>query len=186
MIIVYINYSYCYQKIIKERNHKTMSKENLTLNEIYQTSVNIERNASEFYKKAADNASDEEVKTLFIKLSRMEDDHAKTFSEMRGQLKDEEGRENVFDRGDEMSALLVYGKDLYGWEGKAGPDKPLTGKEDRLDLLKSALEAEKNTVIFYTMIKQYSSSQSRKNDIDNIILEEMRHIAAIEDTISNN
>jgi len=62
---------------------------------------------------------------------------------------------------------------------KADPSAQLTGKETMEDILKTAIGLEKDSVVFYLGVKEIVPERLSKQRIDDIIKEEMGHIAAL-------
>ena len=54
--------------------------------EIFEIAEQIERNGAKFYRRAAEYIGDKKTKQTLLELADMEDDHEKTFIEMRKQL----------------------------------------------------------------------------------------------------
>ena len=159
-----------------------MAEKHFTLAEIYDTAIRIERNASAFYGNAIGKAPDAAMKQRLQSLADMEKDHERIFTRMRESLGTEQTAPLV-DKSNEMYSLIETGEKLYGYEGKAGPDRELGGDEDKQRLLRYALDAEEHTVELYSAIKQYSDSDGDKEKIEKIIQEERKHIATIKELI---
>jgi rubrerythrin len=66
-----------------------------------------------------------------------------------------------------------------GYEGKISRTEKLTGKETIEDILKVAINAEKNSVAFYSGIKQFVPDRAGKDRIEAIITEELGHLAML-------
>ena len=147
--------------------------------EIFEIAEQIERNGAKFYREAAGLSSDADVKKMLLSLAAMEDGHEKTFGQMRKELTDEEKEANVFDPDNEVAQYLRTMADFHGTEGKASSTEKLTGKESMADILKIALQAEKNSIAFYVGIKDLVSSKSGKDKVQAIIVEEMAHVSTI-------
>ena len=147
--------------------------------EIFEMAEQIERNGAKFYREAAGNASDVEVKEMLLSLAAMEDGHQKTFAQMRRELSDEEKESNVFDPDNEVGQYLRTMADFHGTEGKVSSSEKLTGQESMADILKIALQAEKNSIAFYVGIKDMLSSRAGKEKVQSIIIEEMAHVSTI-------
>jgi rubrerythrin len=147
--------------------------------EIFEMAEQIERNGAKFYHEAADKASDADLKEMLLSLAAMEDGHQKTFAQMRKELSAEEKESNVFDPDNEVAQYLRTMADFHGTEGKAGPTEKLTGQESMADILKIALQAEKNSIAFYVGIKDIVSSKAGKAKVQAIIIEEMAHVSTI-------
>ena len=147
--------------------------------EIFEMAEQIERNGAKFYREAAGNSSDADVKEMLLSLAAMEDGHEKTFIQMRQELSAEEKESNIFDPDDEVAQYLQTMADFHGTEGKVSPTEKLTGNESLADILKIALQAEKNSIAFYVGIKDMVSSKSGKAKVQAIIIEEMAHVSTI-------
>ncbi|MBD3393678.1 MAG: hypothetical protein GF418_16240 [Chitinivibrionales bacterium] len=160
------------------RGNPDMAERHFSPAEILETAIGIEHRASTFYAEAAGNASDQQTAERLNALAAMEQDHERTFTRMRDALPPESD-EGFLDRGDEMLALIQVGRTYYGWEGKAGPGKSLTGRESRPDLLRYALDAEEHTVEFYSRLKTFCDVPEDREHIERIVREEQQHVAAI-------
>lgn len=147
--------------------------------EVFEMAEEIERNAARFYREAAHNAADESVRKMLLSLADMEDGHQKTFAQMRRELTAEERETNVFDPDNQVGEYLRTMADFHGTEGKAGPDEKLTGRESLTEILKIALQAEKNSIAFYVGIKDMVSSKTAKQRVQAIIIEEMAHVSTL-------
>jgi rubrerythrin len=147
--------------------------------QILTTAIEIEHNASAYYRDASRVVRDVALSGTLHELSGMEQRHAETFTAMRSELSDEERSVQPFDPGDEMNFYLEGMKGLHGWEGKAGPNARLSGNETVGELLEIALRAEQDTVFFYTFVKEFVPVSRGRAAVEEIITEEMRHIATI-------
>ena len=147
--------------------------------EIYEMAEQIERNGAKFYREAAASAADADVKKLLLDMAAMEDGHQMIFEQMRKELTEEEKGVNTYGPDNEAAQYLRTMADFHGTEGKAGTDEKLTGKESLEEILKIALQAEKNSIAFYVGIKDLVPSKAGKDRIHHIIIEEMTHVSAI-------
>ena len=147
--------------------------------EIFEMAEQIERNGAKFYREAAGNSTDEDVKKMLLELAAMEDGHELTFSQMRKELSAEDKESNVFDPDNEVAQYLQTMADFHGTEGKVSSTEKLTGNETLAEILRIALQAEKNSIAFYVGIKDLLVTKSGKQQIQAIIIEEMAHVATI-------
>ncbi|MBD3238998.1 MAG: hypothetical protein GF331_00325 [Chitinivibrionales bacterium] len=146
--------------------------------EIVKTAVQIEHSAARFYRQAAENAGDGYGR-LFKSLCKMENDHARIFTEMESAMSQQERGTQRYDPGNEMLYYLENMAGVHAWEGKAGPEKLLTGDETPQEVINIALRAEKEGIYFYTFLKDFVPASQGKGKVDQIIHEEMRHVAAL-------
>jgi rubrerythrin len=147
--------------------------------EIFEMAEQIERNGSKFYREAAEMVSDKDTKKMLLELATMEDGHQKTFAQMRKELSAKEKESNTFDPDNEVAQYLQTMANFHGTEGKVSPTEKLTGKESMADILKIALQAEKNSIAFYVGIKDMVTSKASKAKVQAIIIEEMTHVSTI-------
>jgi rubrerythrin len=147
--------------------------------EVVKTAIEIEKRASSFYREAAEKAKRHEMGTLFTSLSTMETDHARIFGEMEGEMSEQERGTQLYDPGNEMLYFLRDMSGIHAWEGKGGPDQPLSGEESPQEVISIALRAEHEGISFYTFLKDYVPRSTGKDRVDRIIREEMRHVAAL-------
>lgn len=147
--------------------------------EVFEMAEQIERNGAKFYRQAAQKAGDSTLKTMFNDLAAMEEGHEKTFAQMRKELGAEDKEPTTFDPDNQVALYLRTMADFHGTEGKAGPNEFFTGKETLEDVLKTALQAEKNSIAFYVGIRDLVPSKSAKEKVHKIIIEEMAHVSTL-------
>ncbi|MHC4076398.1 MAG: ferritin family protein [Planctomycetota bacterium] len=147
--------------------------------EIFEMAEEIERNGAKFYRRAAEKTSDKETRSLLGNLAEMEDGHLRVFEEMRKELSGREKEQDIFDPDNEAALYLQVMADTHGSEGKKSPAEELTGTESIEDLLRIAINAEKDSVVFYTGLKGYVSAKAGKDKVEAIITEEISHITSL-------
>ncbi len=147
--------------------------------EVFEMAEEIERNGALFYRQASEKASDADVKKMLQELAAMEDGHEKTFGQMRKELSDTEKEQATYDPDNEAAQYLQTLAGFHGTEGKVSPTELLTGQESMVDILKIALQAEKNSIAFYVGIKDLVPNKAGKDKIQAIIIEEMAHVSTI-------
>jgi rubrerythrin len=147
--------------------------------EIFEIAERIEQNAARFYREAAGKAAAAALKKMLLDLATMEEGHEKTFALMRKDLTDSEKESTVYDPDGQAAQYLRTMADFYGTEGKAGPMENLTGRESMEELLKIAINAEKDSIAFYVGIKGLVPSKKGKDKVEKIIAEEMSHVVTL-------
>ncbi len=148
-------------------------------NEIFEMAEEMERNGAKFYRKAAENASDDQTKQMLLDMADMEDGHLKTFEEMRGQLSGQEKGWTIFDPDNQSALYLQAMADARGYEGKITPTKELTGNEATKEILEIALNSEKESVVFYFGLKGLVPIRAGRDKVEAIIIEELSHITTL-------
>jgi rubrerythrin len=147
--------------------------------EIFEMAEEIERNGAKFYRKAAKMSPDAGTKDFLLSMAAMEDAHQKTFAEMRANLSAAEKEQATYDPNDEAMLYLDAMASAHGTEGKKSPAEELTGREGIEEVLKIAIRAENDSVVFYTGLKGLVSQKAGRDKVERIIAEEMGHIARL-------
>jgi rubrerythrin len=153
--------------------------------EIFDIAVQIEKNASSFYKEAAKITADDATKQMLSEFSAMEAGHAQEFAGMRQELSQIDKEPITFDPDEEAALYLKSFSEAHGWEGKSAKGIKLSGNETREEILRSALGAEKDSVAFYVGIRDIVFGKSGKEKVEKIIKEEMKHITAISSMLAD-
>jgi rubrerythrin len=141
-----------------------------TAADVMEIAIEIEKNGAAFYRKSAESLSDSESKKLLLDLAAMEDDHEKKFVELKKSLLELEKTSTVFDPNDESGQYLRALADIRVFYGMDEPGKSLK------EILKSAINVEKESIVFYLGMKDMVPEKYGKSRIDDIIKEEMGHI----------
>jgi len=149
-----------------------------TADEIYEIAEEIERNAAEFYREAAERCPNEDIKKLLLDMSETENEHLKTFQNMREKLAEEVGL-SIFDPFGRSAEYLQAIADARSWEGRINPMQALTGNETAKEIIEFAMESEKEMVVFYVGLKDLVYFKAGKDKVEEIIIEELNHICAL-------
>jgi len=153
------------------------------IDEIFEIAEQIERNGAIFYRAAAETTGDKEQSTKLLNLADMEDQHERTFAQMRRELVTESRRDSVYE-GDDLAAQV-----LQAWASRAVFDMdqdPLAVLSPGISLeeiLKVAIGREKESVVYYEGLKTGVSAEADREKVDFIIREEMAHIALLDEQL---
>ncbi len=138
--------------------------------DIFEMAEQMERNGGNFYRTAADSTEDSANKKFLLELAAMEDQHEKIFQAMRAELSAQEKASTVFDPAGEAALYLRALADTRVFFEK---EIDVTTMEK---ILKSAIEAEKDSIVFYLGMQEAVPENLGKGRLDHIIKEEMGHI----------
>jgi len=138
--------------------------------EIFEMAEQIERNGAKYYRDAAEAVTNAEDKSFLVELAVMEDDHEVTFAGLRKELSEGDKAEVTFDPEGEAAQYLKALADTRVFYDKAMDLSSMAG------ILKGAITAEKDSIVFYLGMKEMVSGNRGKARIDDIIKEEMKHI----------
>ena len=150
--------------------------------EIFEMAEQIERNGVTFYRAAAEKLPS--VRQDLLDLAAMEEEHEKTFADMRAQLSGREQETMVFDPDGEAQMYLRVIADGQVFDVKADPAEQLTGQETPEDILKIAIALEKDSIAFYAGLKECVPPRAGKDKVEGIIREEFGHIATLSEKLS--
>jgi rubrerythrin len=147
--------------------------------EIFEMAEEIERNGAKFYSQASEKAPTDDMKKFFNNMANMEEHHLKIFEQMRQELSSEEKGQTVYDPNDESAQYLQTMAEGHGYEGRISPTQDLTGSESMKEVIEIALNAEKDSVVFYYGLKSLVPEKAGRDKIEKIILEELSHITTL-------
>jgi rubrerythrin len=150
-----------------------------TAKDIFEMAKQIERNGVIFYQNASRKVSGDREKQMLIDLAKMEEQHEKTFMEMEAGLAEKEISNTVFDPDDEAALYLKALADTRVFFEK---DLSTTSMKS---ILKDAIGAEKDSIVFYIGMKALVPEQFGKKRIDGIINEEMGHIRILSNELTS-
>jgi rubrerythrin len=137
--------------------------------EVFEIAEQIERNGEVFYRRAAERFRDSEAGEV---------KHEAAFAALRKQLaKEPEELLRVDPENLPVDAKAMAGLSAFGINTDATVE--LVGCKTQADALKIALQKEKDTIIFYTGLKEFVPVAVAVSEIDDIIAEELRHIRII-------
>jgi len=116
--------------------------------DIFEMAEQLERNGAEFYRTAAEGVKDPVAKELLLGLAAMEVEHEKIFALLRSELSEKD--RVFFEKEIDISSMQ--------------------------EILKSAITAEKDAIVFYLGMKNMVPDKLGKDRLNGIIEEEMGHI----------
>lgn len=138
--------------------------------DIFEMAVMIEKNGAVFYREAAEQVEKSDQKELLLELARMENSHETTFAKMQKELQDQEMFTTTFDPENENVLYLKALADTKVFSGKNKPEKSIRS------ILSGAIQVEKDSIAFYTGMKELIPEKYGQAKINDIIKEEMSHI----------
>jgi rubrerythrin len=151
--------------------------------EVFEMAMDIEKNGEAYYRKALGLAKSASVKAVFDELMVQEQHHYAIFKELRDKLPPRMSLPTVADPESEEYLYLdaLVKSRLFNTAREA---EALAAKSaNEIEALKSALTFEKDTVLFFQMMKAMTDERLGRNEIDQIIEEEHRHIVRISKAI---
>ena len=153
--------------------------------EVFAMAEQIERNGAKFYRKAAENTASEPARDKLVKLAEMEDEHEKTFADMRADLAKTDKGVISFDPDDQAERFLQAVADGHVFDTTVDPSEKLTGDETLSEILTTAIGLEKDSIVFYIGLQMAVGEGLGKEKIDDIIAEEVSHVALLSNELKD-
>lgn len=151
----------------------------LTTSEIADLAIQIEKNGERLYRDALQKASNSPLAAALERLADEEAQHIEWFSELKDAV-----QTSVDDpRVEEMGKSILRG--ILGNQAFSLQDLNFSSLEDVRCLFESAIDFEKDTVLFYEMIRNFIEDEDTLKDLNKIIEEENRHIQLIQGFFHN-
>jgi rubrerythrin len=145
--------------------------------EVFEMAEQIERNGGKFYRAAAEKFP--EVRDILLDLAAMEDEHLKTFVNIRSELSGTELEEPVYDPDGQAQMYLRVMADGHVFDVTADPAGQLAARNTPEEVLKMAINVERDSIAFYVGLKEAVSKKAGKDKVEGIIKEEMGHIVTL-------
>lgn len=148
------------------------------IDEVFEMAEQIERNGQEFYRQSAKLMKpNSKNQKLMLSLADMEVNHEKIFSEMRENILESNNLESILNPDfDPDGSASIYLHSIVSDKIFDLTELPSFESKTPKDILKIAIEREKDSIIFYLGIKELVSKDFGQDKVDLIIKEEISHI----------
>jgi len=152
--------------------------------EIFEIAEQIERNGAKFYEKAAGATPDDTARDLFLELAAMEKRHEDTFANLRAELPREDWTATVDPEG-EAALYLRAVADGHIFDLKRNPADSLKGNATPAEVLRMAIDIEKDSVAFYVAMQGMVPAELGEDKISKIIIEEIGHVRLLSSELAS-
>jgi len=148
--------------------------------EVFEIAERIERSGAKFYRKAAELFDDARLRVLFLQIADWETKHEEIFTNMRKQLSEQSRELRTFKPEDNLllDAQAMAGLAVFALNPELSEE--FSGQESKEDIFKKAIEKEKESIVYYTGLRNLVPAQAGQDKIDDIIKEEMHHIRILD------
>lgn len=147
--------------------------------EIFKIGVQIEKNGFAFYSAAAQRSGNLDIKRLLSELASWEEKHIAIFEKLRSELSAVPDIMEDFDPDNMVHLYLKSIADSKVFVKGQKMDGELEKCKTPSDVLYAALAFEKDSVIFYSSMKEAVRSDLGKEEVDTLIHEELLHVGII-------
>ena len=148
----------------------------LTADEVFGIGVEIEKNGYAFYTAAAAGTAGSAIKKLLLELAEWESNHIEIFTTLRKMLPPESRDANLFDPADEISLYLKATADDHVFIRNSNMEKLAASCKTPEEILSMAMTFEKDSVVFYSSVREAVSEAEGKSQIEELIHQELTHI----------
>ncbi|NLD35642.1 MAG: ferritin family protein [Desulfatiglans sp.] len=148
-----------------------------SLGEIIDLAIQVEKNGEKTYRKAQKEVKDRNLASVLEWLADDEKAHEKWFHDLKKGIN--EKIEDV--RLEEMGKKILAS--VLGEQSFSMADADFSRIKDVNALLELSLEFEKDTILFYEMIKAFVDDEKVSAGLDKIIREENAHVKKLEEMI---
>jgi rubrerythrin len=146
-----------------------------TIGEVFDLAIRLEKNGENFYRRFVDSMVNPNLKTQLLWLADQEQKHGYFFA----RLKQESSAQALEDLGEHPEGSLL--QDFLGERVLSLDEVDPHSLADVPAVLQFALEFEKDTILFFDMIRAFITEQAVLEGLDAIIQEEDRHIKVLQD-----
>jgi rubrerythrin len=149
------------------------------IDEIFSIGVEIEKNGCAFYSTSANSTDDPVLKKLFAQLAEWEKSHIALFENLRLKLPSSVKEDNVFDQDNLIHLYLKAVSDNNVFVKGLALDPDNFVWTSPITVLNTALDFEKDSVVYYSSMKELTTEKTGSIEVEKIIVEELKHIGFI-------
>ena len=150
-----------------------------SIQDIIDLAIQIEENAERVYRKASGKIPNPSLVSVLQYLADEEIEHARWFSELKQKVTKTTDDPQIA----EMGKRILLG--LLGDETFSLKDADFSKMERIEDLLRLAIEFERDSVLFYEMIRSFLETRETLDHLDEIIKEEKSHIRKLQESLDS-
>ena len=143
--------------------------------EAVKIATGLEKDGQAFYRAAARAARPEELRSTFEMLAGEEAKHLATFEDMAGELARARSEDYWDDPDVDAYVRAVVDQKIFP-RPELAPDS-VARMPAAADALRFALQAEKDTVLYYSLCAQQARGNEVRTAFDRLVAEERRHVA---------
>ena len=150
-----------------------------TIEEILDLAIKIEKNGEAVYRMAIGKLGNPSLASLLAWMADEEVRHARWFENFKNDvLQNRHLSREVESTQGPLNALLEGQTFSLG-------DVDFSSIETVQDLLKVSIEFERDTILFYEMLRPFIQDEHTRAQLDKIIEEEYHHVSKLKDFMEN-
>ena len=146
--------------------------------EVYSIGIQIEKNGRLFYQTAANLTDNPQLTKLFSDLADWENEHVELFKHLKASI-----------TGDYDDVIFDPDNIVHQYLNAAASDNIFVNDKKIIARAKScrssqeallmAIDFEKDSVVYYSTMKEIVRDDLGKSELDRLILEEIKHIGQL-------
>ncbi|MFY9176705.1 MAG: ferritin family protein [Caldicoprobacterales bacterium] len=145
--------------------------------EALKIAMDIERRGEKFYTAAANKLDGDEIKKILMDLAAQEKEHEKTFKVLYREAASQEDKfDDTYLFNPEVSAYLSAMVETAVFPSDEELDGIIRNINDAEDALMLGIQAEKDSILFYTEMIIYSKLVEAKDAFRKLLNEEKKHL----------
>lgn len=149
-----------------------------SIEEIIDLAIQIEENGEKVYRKAIDKVPNPSLSSLLQWLADEEAEHISWFNELR-----EFANSTPIDpQLEELGKNIL--RSVVGEQSFSLDEADFSRIDTVKELLRFAIEFEKDTILFYEMIQTFVQDHETLDQLKEVIEEETRHIGLLEEYLA--
>ena len=146
--------------------------------EVLTMAERIETNAQNFYLQASKMVDNPDISELFSNLAAWEKEHEYLFINMKSGLSEDEKLSTAIDPYNELMLYLTEMADEHVFVRKdLDPAFVIADRSTPEEIIDLAIEFEKESILFFLILKRLMSKRSGSEEIQKVIDEEVGHMA---------
>lgn len=153
--------------------------------EALKIAIDIEKRGERFYTIAANKLKDNGVRGMLMELAQQEREHADTFESLyNNAVRDKEKFDDTYLFEPEISAYLSAMVQTVVFPSDEEQDRIMKNINDIEDVLNLGIQAEKDSILFYTEMIMYSKLVEAKEAFRKLLKEEKKHLIDLRTTLN--
>jgi len=148
--------------------------------EIIAIAVQLEINGEKTYRKALEASEDTALNDLLQWMAEEERAHAEQFSRLQEKIADDKESHLAQEMSDSLVDTFIKGQ-TFSLE-----EVDFSGLRDSGELIDTFIEFEKDTILFYNMLKSFIQDEKIIQQLESIIKEEEIHVQKLQELLLRN
>jgi len=148
--------------------------------EIIAIAVQLERNGEKTYREALEASEDTGLNDLLQWMADEERAHAEQFSQLQEKIADDKESHLVQKMSDSLVDTFIKGQ-TFSLE-----EVNFSGLRSPRELIETFIEFEKDTILFYDMLKSFILDEKIIRQLEGIIQEEEIHVKKLQELLLRN